>query len=242
MKEFRALYQNLNLKALLPTLVKIYLPSLLFIGAIIEIAKKFGVSVYDLTADPTEIAGKPPYIGLISNLGILVWCASASICIFSAFLTKFDRAFSKKWFAFLLVSGCFTAVLMLDDFFQLHESYPVLFVGVNANLSVTNPKLQDLFELAVFAAYLVFFLSYLAYFRKIILRTEYLLFVMIFVCFGVSEVVDMLPESMPFHPVLEEGTKFCGIVSWLSYYARTSYFVLRELMTNLVSYRDNASY
>jgi UDP-N-acetylmuramyl pentapeptide phosphotransferase/UDP-N-acetylglucosamine-1-phosphate transferase len=240
MKEFRALYQNLNLKALLPTLVKIYLPSLLLIGVIIEIAKKFGVSVYELTADPAEIAGKPPYIGLISNLGILVWCASAAICIFGAFLTKLDRDCSKKWFSFLLVSGCFTAWLMLDDFFQIHESYPVLFVGVNANLSVTNPKLQDLFELAVFAVYLAFFLFYLAYFRKHILRTEYLFFVMVFVCFGFSEVIDMLPESMPFHPVLEEGTKFCGIVSWFSYYARTSYLVLRELITKLVSYPDNA--
>ena len=228
-----------NSKSLLFTAIKIYLPAFLFIILVWCISKLFGIGMYQLTADLAEVAGQPPYTGLISNIGNLLWCGTAAICIFSAFLTKLDPTCSRRWFTFLLTSFFLTTVLLLDDMFQVHEYYHVLF-GFDGNLSRENRLLQNLFEALFFIVYLVWFIFYIFYFRKHLRRTEYLFLVIAFLFFGLSIVIDMTPETVKGHHFMEEGCKLLGIISWLTYFSRTCSSVIRQLIANLAVHPDKA--
>lgn len=229
-----------NAKALIPAAIKIYLPFCLFLILVWSIGKVLSIDSYALTADPTEVAGISPYTGLISNVGILLWCGTAAICIFSASLAKLDPACFRKWFAFLLASGCLTTLLLLDDMFQLHESYPALFFGADADLPRNNRRLQNILEALFFTVYFACFILYIFYFRRHIQRTEYLFLVMAFLFFGLSTVIDMTPETMKGHYIIEESFKLLGIVSWLTYFYRTCKAVIQQLAINLVVHLDKA--
>jgi hypothetical protein len=227
-------------KYLLINAIKIYLPAFLFIILVWCISKLFGIGMYQLTADLAEVAGQPPYTGLISNIGNLLWCGTAAICIFSAFLTKLDPTCSRRWFTFLLTSFFLTTLLLLDDMFQVHEYYHVLFFGYDVNLRNENRLLQNLFEALFFIIYLVCFLLYIFYFRKHLRRTEYLFLVIAFLFFGLSIVIDMTPETVKGHHLMEEGCKLLGIISWLTYFSKTCSSVIRQLIANLAVHPDKA--
>lgn len=213
-----------RLTALLPTALKIYLLAVIFFLSVLYIGRLFGIDIYLLATDPGEVAQQPPYVGLISNVGILLWCGTAAVCLFSASLNKPDPAYSKKWSAFLTASGIFTSILLLDDMFQLHETYSVIFVGPDANLSVNNRRLQNIFESVFFVSYFSCFFLFLFYFRRQIQRTEYAFLILAFICFAASVVIDVTPlvQHSELHSLTEEGFKFLGIVSWATYFFRTS--------------------
>ena len=69
-------------KSLIPTFLIIYSPVLLIFGSLALLTWRTLFNPWLLTADPLAVCRAPIYIGAISNLGILLWCASASICLF----------------------------------------------------------------------------------------------------------------------------------------------------------------
>ena len=56
---------------------------------------------------------------MISNIGILLWGAASSICLFTTFSESINRELSKL----LLLGGLFSGLLCIDDFFLLHDRY-----------------------------------------------------------------------------------------------------------------------
>lgn len=228
-------------KSLLSDAIKIYLPACLFIIIVWLIGRALDIGMYVLTADPAEVAGTPPYTGLFSNLGNLLWCGTAAICIFSASLIKVDQTSRRRWFTFLLASFCLTTFLLLDDLFQVHEYYPVLFFGFNTDIPLQNRTLQNLFEALFFVIYFVCFGLYVFYFRHHIRQTEYLSLILAIFFFGLSIVVDMTPETVTGHYIIEESFKLLGIISWITYFARTCSSIIRELMAKLALHPDKVS-
>jgi len=107
-------------KALLPTLFAVYILTLavLCVFAILSLQTEIPISYF--TRDPSAIMGAPFFIGLFSNVGILFWCSSAAICLFTfAVLRKdFDN---RELSSFFLFSGLITSILLLDDLFLFHE-------------------------------------------------------------------------------------------------------------------------
>jgi hypothetical protein len=210
--------------------VKIYFIAGFSLVLICITSKLFGVQMHLLTADPAEIAHQPPYIGLLSNIGNLLWCGTSAICLFSAHLTRLDPEVHRKWSPFLFFSAFFTGFLMLDDLFQLHEFYPVLFFGVNFNLSNQNRALQNLMEGIFFACYFGCFVFYLLRFRYQIQRTEYFFLVIAFCFFGLSIGIDLTPHHwFKWHDIVEDSFKLLGIVSWLTYFATTCGQIIEQL-------------
>jgi hypothetical protein len=47
-----------------------------------------------MTNDTAAIARIHPIAGILSNLGVLLWCASASICLFAAFMSNPGSSFA----------------------------------------------------------------------------------------------------------------------------------------------------
>jgi hypothetical protein len=200
------------------TILKIYAPILGFIALTILMARVLGIPMYELVADPGEIAKKPSHIGLFSQIGNLIWCATAAICLFSASIVRRERFVrgSQRLFPFLLSAGLLSGQLLLDDFFQLHEKSGKILFG-----SGDLPKAtQNFAEMIVFGIYGLLGIAFLVGFRKVILRSNFLFLLLAFVFFGVSTIIDMTPDTMWGHHTIEESAKLLGIFSWFIYFVR----------------------
>lgn len=156
----------------------------------------------NLTRDPSAIMGAPFHTGILSQIGIFFWSASAAICMFTAkVISKYPDSLKLK--RFLIFSGLLTMLLALDDIFLLHESvFPYL--GIH--------------EKVVYATYAGLVLFYLIKFWPIILDTKYIFLVMALGFFALSVIFDKssIPGIDPY--LLEDGAKIVGIVSWLFYF------------------------
>lgn len=98
-------------KRTFPTILKIYLPVLILL-LITKIQVKFtGFPLSYLLADPYEITDLTPFLGFISNLGVLIWFSTAAICLFTAYVIKSNRSTKRNWHSFLLFSSLITLLL-----------------------------------------------------------------------------------------------------------------------------------
>lgn len=175
--------------------------------------------MYELVADPGEIAKRPSHIGLFSQVGNLIWCATAAICLFSAAIVRTESSANGKQrlFPFLLSAGLLSGQLLLDDLFQLHEKSGKILFGSEAPI----PKAaQNFAEMLVFVIYGLLLIAFLVSFKKLILRSNFLFLRLAIIFFGFSIVVDMTPETLWGHHTIEESAKLLGIFSWFTYFVR----------------------
>ncbi|QMS89520.1 hypothetical protein HUN01_18770 [Nostoc edaphicum CCNP1411] len=156
-----------------------------------------------LTRDPSAIMNVPFYLGLFSNIGILFWCSSASICLFSYILLKKDIR-AKEYSSFFLFSGLLTSLLLFDDFFLIHESVFPDYLHIN--------------EKIVYAGYIVLVLMFFLKFKTILKKTEFLILLSAFMFFGLSIVCDNIFPNIPV--AIEDTFKLVGITTWFTYFAR----------------------
>ncbi len=200
-------------RALLPTILLAYVPTLAVIGGITIFALSTGKRVWYFTEDPFVIGNLPFYAGILSNLGILFWCAGGVICFFSyAVLAKEESGGNYR--RFLFFSGFFTSLFLFDDLFQMHR----IFYHKYPNL--TNSLVCGFYGLLVF--------WYLLYFKSQILKTEFLLLSFALIFFAMAVLVDIFSFLPRGNTAFSDGLKFFGIVGWFAYFARTCWKVLRK--------------
>lgn len=187
--------------------------------------------MYELVADPNEVGQVAAYTGFVSTIGTLIFCATISICLFSAYLTNYTSEKNKEWSLFLKYSGYFILLLLVDDLWQIHENFSTLLLAIGINLNLTSNFVQNLLETIVFAVYGLLFATYLLRFKKVIRQTELLTIVLAFIFFGISTIIDLLLEDISGHFILEEEFKLLGIVSLLIYYTRVCFQKIRQLVS-----------
>lgn len=165
-----------------------------------------------LTRDPLVLTNGVFYMGMISNIGILFWCASATICLFSsAIISKIDSYNrSQEISKFLLFSGLLTCLLMLDDLFMIHESFHY-YLGSSYIL---------------FSFYLIIILVFFVKHIKVIKKTEFVILLAAMGFFSLSIVYDSLESNLSLPIFVEDVFKFLGITTWFTYFLR---LCLREL-------------
>lgn len=202
------------------SLVKVYVPVILLFFLICWIHVTSNISGYELTVDPNELGHMPPYTGMVSYFGLFLLCGTASTCFFSSYLIDTNNKQDEKWKLFFQCSGCLILLLLIDDAFQIHENFSTLLYGADANISLTNRKLQDILEATVFAIYGSLFFFYGLYFRKLLFSSEVLTLLLAFVFFSLSIIFDMLLGNMRGQFIFEEAFKLLGIVSLMTYYVR----------------------
>lgn len=176
------------------------------------------VPMSNLIRDPAAIANGRFYDGLVSNLGVLLWCATAAICLFRG-CELWSRRRHDDAARFLLSAGAFTLILLLDDLFMAHEQI-----------------LPDVFgvpEKAVLAAYPLLLCAHLFVNRRPILRADSAILLLALGFFAASNVVDV---AVPYHfhdtaaglevnrgVILEEAFKFLGISAWTTFHLRAAW-------------------
>ena len=192
-----------------PLLAWLYLPALGLLVAT-QIAARLGdVPLSRYTRDPlSQFEGASPFLGSLSNLGVLLWCAGAAISLFTAVLlarAPVQREASRFFRAF----GLLTAWLAADDLFLLHERLIPVWTGLPQNL--------------VYGIYVAGVALLLIVFGRQVLRSDFLLLLLALGFFVVSVLADMwLDRNFFWHHLIEDGSKLLGIVGWLGYVGRAS--------------------
>ena len=171
-----------------------------------------------LSSDPTATTHTPIYTGIISNLGVLIWCIAMTVCFSNAAIVlRISQQRTAFWF--LVSSGCLTAILLADDLLTLHENIFSKLLGVD--------------EKIVYAMYVVLLIPYLGRFARSILQTDYLLFLTALGLFGCSIIVDVAFGgwlSDDFIIFIEDSSKLAGILGWCVYWIRTSFDMINSYL------------
>ncbi len=205
-----------TVKKYLPLFLIIYIPPIILLIVLGGIAGLTDIQIGDFFEDPSQVIGFDSYIGLVNNLGIVIWAAAVAVCIFS-FVALLRSSRDKDLPRFFLFSGLLTLILLLDDLFLIHEWI--------AGFST---------EFIVPVVFLVLFIILVFRFRKVILETEYFFMILAIVLFGISFILDFSQSTdvtiVPggARTILEDGCKFLGIISWLTYFARAGLAELRS--------------
>ena len=183
-------------------LLVLYLPVLAFLLLVTIVTFPSKIALLDLTRDMAAIAHVHPFTGVVSNVGILLWCATAAICLFSSGLLREQGLRAEA--RFLLWGGLLTTLLLVDDLFMVHEYIAPVNFHVNEKLVLAS-------DACAAGAYL---LSQ----RRVILADNYHLLATAMVLFMASMLVDFADGAGWWRPA-EDGFKLLGIASWFGYHA-----------------------
>jgi len=197
--------------------IQVWLPILILLGGTKLFSAMTSIPLRRLMLDPTEVTQVPFYTGIMANLGILLWAAAASICLFiSIFLAQMV---GKAWKNFFLVSGLLTLLLLLDDLLRIHDEIFPLYLGIKGDV--------------LGIGYVLLMVVYLLRFRTLIVQYPYAFLVMALGFFGVSVAIDVAPSGLKHLfaeadiVFFEDGAKLLGIANWLAYFAYLSAAILR---------------
>jgi hypothetical protein len=177
--------------------------------AVLVLHRATGAPYAQLTRDPASTFLARPYVGFLSNAGVMLWVAAATTGLLAGWATRGRSALAP----YLLAIGLLTALLAVDDLWLLHEDVlPAL--GVPERVAVS--------------AYGIYVLALFAVFRRAALRTDLLPAALALACLGLSAWMD---QELPFadlETLLEDVAKFAGIAFWLTYALRTARQALDE--------------
>ena len=201
----------------LACLAMLYVPAGGVLAVIATVSLVTDISVGVLTRDPSAVMKAHPLVGVLSNLGVLLWCASASVSVFVGVYLVYGR-FQTTTGWFLIVSGVITSALLVDDFWSVHEDLASRWLGWD--------------ERPFFVAYGLAILMAGLRFRQTILRTPYWLLMIALGFFASSLALDMMPyfdRLGDWGFLAEDGFKFLGIVGWSGYFIQTCFQQLTRL-------------
>ena len=185
------------------------LPSTILYLAILYISNFYNIKLSLVVRDLAQTCGYPIGVGMISNIGILLWGAAASICLFTTFLEGINRESSKL----LLLGGIFSSLLCIDDFFLLHDRY-------------LGPDFLNLTYLAISIFLLVRFrriLKIIGLFNLLIS----ILFLGLSVFFD-GVIQQIFNQSYELTQLIEEWFKLIGIACWLNFWCKASSYALKS--------------
>jgi hypothetical protein len=171
------------------------------------VAARFVLDVYvsDLFMDPSVVADYADYVGVVSNLGVMVWVAAAAVALLGASLLGPRSAEG----GFLLSVGALTGLMALDDMFRGHE---------NLATAAGAPEADSV---VVIGYGVVAVLLLWRHRQTIRSATPVVLLAGAALLFGASVTADALLDrpglDISGQVLLEDGTKLLGILLWASY-------------------------
>ena len=179
-------------------------PALIVYIVVLALSVAAGIEPHLVLRDLMQTCNHPIGVGMLSNLGILLW-AAAAISFFASF-SGLVRQRSLR--LLLLVGGILSTLLCLDDLFLLHDRHVLGHEG------------------SYYILYAVLVLFILVRFRKLILQADGLAFLAAALFLGLSVLSDIFQESLPVDyatvQLFEEGFKFIGIACWLAFWWQAS--------------------
>ncbi|MDM8568536.1 hypothetical protein QUF50_03285 [Thiotrichales bacterium HSG1] len=204
----------LQFKKIIPVLALSYAVIFGLLISVAIVSFYYNIPVAKFTRDPTVILLGHPFTGVISNIGILFWCSTSAICLFSSAIhIKNGNAIVSR---FLFFSGLLTLLLLLDDLFTFHEAiFPMYF---------------HIPEEAVYSGYLVLVLTFFLKFKDLIIKSEYIILLIACGFFALSILSDIFLPQIGWEFLLEDGFKLFGIVTWFIFFVRTCFIQVQGIV------------
>ena len=199
---------------LLKVIIVAITPSLITYALAINLSAMAGIKGILVIRDLAQTCDSALGIGLISNLGYLLWFAPASIALFTAYGTPTNSQHKLK--ELLLCGGWFSFILCIDDMFLLHDRY----IG----------------QTFLYVVYAIFAFLIVFRFRDQLIKNGGEIFILAATLLAFSiltdkfqrDIVDILPVKYETTQIFEEGVKFLGISSWFYFWWTTSSKFIRK--------------
>jgi hypothetical protein len=164
--------------------------------------------------DPVPELGGDFSIGMLSQVGIMLWSAAGAVFLLGGYLIR-NNGRQSSWMLFLIASGILSLLMGLDDSLLIHEQIMPVFLGIK--------------EKPVFTVYGLAILIYYLWFFRIIVETDLILLGLTLFSFGLSLGIDLLPHELHAQvAAFEDVPKLAGIVAWLVYAIKTSSMAVLE--------------
>ena len=190
------------------------IPSSITYAQAINFSAMAGIKGILVIRDLAQTCDSALGIGLISNIGYLLWIAPASIALFTAYGTPTNSQHKLK--ELLLCGGWFSFILCIDDMFLLHDRY----IG----------------QTFLYVVYAIFAFLIVFRFRDQLIKNGGEIFILAATLLAFSiltdkfqrDIVDILPVKYETTQIFEEGVKFLGISSWFYFWWTTSSKFIRK--------------
>lgn len=194
------------------------LPGLVIYVLAISLSAMAGIKGILVIRDLAQTCDSPLGVGLISNLGYLLWIATAAIALFTAYATPTYNQHKLK--DLLLCGGWFSFILCIDDMFLLHDRY----IG----------------QTFLYVVYAIFAFLIVFKFRDQLLKNggETFILAATLLAFSVltdkfqRDITDIIPIKYETIQLFEEGVKFLGITTWLYFWWSASSKFIRKAVVH----------
>jgi len=185
------------------------IPGLIVYAASLSLSSLAGIKGQLVLRDLAQTCSTPAGVGLLSNLGYLLWLAAAAVALFTAYSGQ--PGIRGKHKELLACGGWFSFVLCIDDMFLLHDRY----IG----------------QTFLYFLYVVFAALIATRYRKQLMGSKGELFLLAVALLGASIGIDQFQLDLPFKyetvQLVEEGAKFLGITTWVLYWWQASALSLK---------------
>ncbi len=176
-------------------------------AALLLVGRIPGVEFSLLLRDPAASTHQPFYLGAFSQLGILFWCATVTLCLYTAFLLRRGGG-DPHTSRFLLAAGLYALLLLIDDLWMFHEGICRQYLHIP--------------EVAVYAVYLGLLIVLFGWFVRPVRRSEWAILAVALGLFSLSILIDRYDHSYTdAYYLREDGSKFLGILVYFTYFLRT---------------------
>ena len=190
------------------------LPGLVIYVLAISLSAMAGIKGILVIRDLAQTCDSPLGVGLISNLGYLLWIATAAIALFTAYATPTYNQHKLK--DLLLCGGWFSFILCIDDMFLLHDRY----IG----------------QTFLYVVYAIFAFLIVFKFQDQLLKNSGEIFILAATLLAFSvltdkfqrNIDDIMPIKYETIQLFEEGVKFLGITTWLYFWWSASSKLIRN--------------
>ena len=193
------------------------IPALLVYVASLSLSGLAGIKGQLVLRDLAQTCGTPAGVGLLSNLGYLLWLAAAAVALFTAYSGQ--PGVRGKQRELLACGGWFSFILCIDDMFLLHDRY----IG----------------QTFLYVVYMVFAALIAMRYRRQLMASRGELFLLAVALLGASIGIDQLQRDFPFRyetvQLVEEGAKFLGIATWVLYWWQASTQSLNNAQSRITS-------
>lgn len=165
-----------------------------------------GIPTTTSVGDALAVLRAPFYVGWVSALGVLTGTVGASISLFTATILRRRRGPETRLLGAL---GTLTALLVLDDQFQLHENVMPRYIGIP--------------EPWPYLIYLAIFIPIaLRFWRDAVNHPDGAVLFVALAFFAVSVLLDAVASPREGRQLVEEAAKLYGIACWTLFALRAS--------------------
>ena len=189
------------------------IPALTVYVAALGLSDLAGIDSQKVLRDLAQTCSTPAGVGLLSNLGYLLWLAAAAVALFTSHVGLPGIRGKQK--ELLACGGWFSLILCIDDMFLLHDRY----IG----------------QTFLYVVYMLFSVLIATRYRKQLIACKGEIFLLAVALLGTSIAIDLLqpverdqPAVYMFSQLVEEGAKFLGVATWVLYWCQASALSIRR--------------